>query len=308
MSGRGLQEQSRSGPIVKYDTDHAPGDAQTAASNVAPGSALSNYWELDVADKRGTFHYSAYRPSFFLPVQWTKSIDQFPMSPTRGVATKLPVYQHVEGELQLSMRSKLLENILLPGADLWLAYTQQSMWQMWNGTQSSPFRETDYQPELIYVVPVPTSWQHGPRGWRWRMVQLAVVHQSNGQPDPLSRSWNRAYGEIGLEHDSLIANFRFEQRLDAGGQQDDNPDIVHYLGRSEMQVGWRPGQSTASMVWRPAPGGRGSVQLHWTYPVNAERPDGPRWYLQVFQGFGETLQDYNFRQTSIGLGFTIFKL
>jgi len=140
------------------------------------------------------------------------------------------------------------------------------------------------------------------------MVQLAVVHQSNGQSDPLSRSWNRVYGTIGLEHDNFIANFRLEQRLDAGGQNDDNPDIVHYLGRSEIQLTWLPGRSTASMIWRPAPGGRGSVLLRWTYPVSTERHDGPRWYLQTFQGYGESLLDYNFRQSSVGFGLTIFKL
>src|SRR5690606_35396031 len=109
-----------------------------------------------------------------------------------------------EAKIQLSLRSKVLEDVLLPGADLWVAYTQQSMWQLWNPAQSAPFRNTDYQPEVIYVVPTPAGWQNLPLGWSWRMAQFGMVHQSNGQPDPLSRSWNRLYASVGLERKDLV--------------------------------------------------------------------------------------------------------
>jgi len=290
-------------------TAAAAGMAQPTPGLRPSGSLLSAAWELDDADKRGTFHFTPYRPTFFLPLHWSRSINQFPSTPTRGVATHLPNYQHDEGELQLSMRTKLLQDTVLPGADLWLAYTQQSMWQIWNSAYSSPFRNTDYEPELIYVVPTPASWQQLPLGWRWRMSQLAVVHQSNGQSDPLSRSWNRVYGVIGFENRSVIATLRVEDRIGAeGGQNDDNPDIVHYLGRVETQLTWAPGPSVTTLKWRASLGGRGSVLLRWTYPLSTKRPDGPRWYLQAFEGFGETLLDYNFRQTSLGVGLTIFRL
>jgi phospholipase A1 len=283
--------------------------AQSPPEPQPSGSPLSSAWELDRADKRGTFAYSPYRPTYFLPLQWSRSINQFPSSPTRASASRLPAYQNVEAELQLSMRTKLLQDTVLPGADLWLAYTQLSMWQIWNGAYSSPFRNTDYQPELIYVVPTPSSWQQLRLGWRWRMSQVAVVHESNGQPDPLSRSWNRVYGLIGFENHSVSATLRVEDRIGAAdGRRNDNPDIVHYLGRVETQLTWAPGLSATTVQWRPSLGGRGSVLLRWTYPLRAKRPDGPRWYLQAFEGFGETLLDYNFRQTSLGFGLSIFKL
>ena len=51
----------------------------------------------------------------------------------------------------------------------------------------------------------------------------------------------------------------------------------------------------------------GSVQLEWTYPVYRDQPNGLRWFLQAFRGYGETLTDYNFRQTSFGAGVTFLQ-
>lgn len=271
-------------------------------------SDMNRYWELTQSDKRGTFNYTGYRPNYFLPVREMRVVNRHPSSPTRGTVANLPDYQHGETKLQLSLRSKLMENALLPGADLWVAYTQQSMWQLWNKRESAPFRNTDFQPELIYVMPPPAAWQGMPFGWTWRMAQVGLVHQSNGQPGELSRSWNRVYGSVGLEKGRMSAALRLETRLEkSNGQSDDNPDITRYLGHVETQLTWSPGRSTASLQWRPSLKGKGSLQLDWTYPVYNDRPDGLRWYLQGFQGFGETLLDYNVRQTSLGVGLTLFK-
>ena len=275
-----------------------------AAATAHPGGALSGYWELGPADKRGEFNYTAYRANFFMPLRLMNHVNQEPTSPTYGRASGLVEYQRDESEIQLSLRTKLSQNLLLPGADLWVAYTQQSMWQMWNFAQSAPMRDTNYQPELIYVVPTPASWQLLPQGWIWRMSQLGLVHQSNGQFDPLSRGWNRIYAVLGADTDQFNATLRLEKIL---GTASDNPDIAHYLGHVQAELGGVLGRATLNLLWRPAPGGHGSAQLEWTYPVFEDRPDGLRWYALLFEGYGATLIDYNFRQISLGAGLTIFK-
>jgi len=112
-----------------------------------------------------------------------------------------------------------------------------------------------------------------------------------------------------VEHGDVMATWRLEQRLDGfeATSKDDNPDIVHYLGRTQFRVGWTPGLSTASLTWRPSLAGRGSVQLDWTYPLSQRQSDGVRGYVQLFQGYGESILDYNFRQTSLGLGLSLIK-
>ncbi|MFN3416922.1 MAG: phospholipase A [Caldimonas sp.] len=281
-----------------------------ASASATPGTGLwSRYWELERADKRGTFRFQTYRPNFLLPVHHTSRVNQNPSSPTRPSPDNLPDYRHLGAKLQLSIRTKLFEGLLLPEGDLWFGYTQQSLWQVWNPRESAPFRSTDYEPELIYVAPVPGPLRHLPGGWQWRMAQLGLSHQSNGQAEPLSRSWNRVYLGAGLERGEVGLLARVLRRLPESSDDDDNPDLTRYRGRADLALTWVPGRATASLLYRSnlREIDRGALQLDWTYPVDPSNPRGLRWYVQLFHGYGETLLDYNVRQTSLGLGLTLFE-
>lgn len=273
------------------------------------GGLWSKFWELERADKRGTFNFLTYRPNFLLPVHYTSRINRSPTSPTPGREGSLPAYKRIEAKLQLSLRTKIVQSLLLPDADLWFGYTQQSLWQVWNKQDSAPFRSTDYEPELIYVLPVPRPYGELPGGWRLSMLQAALAHQSNGQTEPLSRSWNRVYVAAGLERGEYSLLGRILRRLPEDRDDDDNPDLTSYRGRGDIALTWTPGRATASLLYRTTLRDlrRGALQLDWTYPVDSDKPDGLRWYVQVFTGYGETLLDYNFRQTSVGLGLTLFE-
>ncbi len=274
----------------------------------AASSLLSRYWELDDEDKRGTFNFTGYKPNYVLPVHKTSRINRGPQSPTQAEVSR-PDYRTVEAKFQLSLRTKVAQDFGLPNADVWLAFTQQAMWQIWNGKDSKPFRNTDYEPELIYVVPTPKGLRNLPFGWQWRFGQVALAHQSNGQSDPLSRSWNRVYLGAGFEKGNLSLTTRLLHRLKEDVETDNNPDLIGYRGRGEFQLNWTPGIATASLLYRSTLKSThfGATQLEFTYPVMRDAPNGLRWYLQAFSGYGETLTDYNFRQTSVGAGLTFLQ-
>jgi phospholipase A1/A2 len=270
-------------------------------------SFLSRTWELERVDKRGTFEFSSYRPSYFLPVHWVDSINRTPTSPAPGrTVTSLPPYKTVESKLQLSFKTKLAQGIGPLDSDLWFAYTQQALWQLWSGNISTPFRSVDYEPEVIVTGPVPAQWQDLPllsnAGWKFRMLNAGLVHQSNGQTQPSSRSWNRLYLLAGFERDNATLMFRASHRLRE--TDSDNPDIATFLGRAEIMGLWRVGTQTLSARARHAmkSGGKGSAQLDWQFPLAGENLKG---YVQVFSGYGETLLDYNYKNTSVGLGVTL---
>ena len=135
-----------------------------------------------------------YQAVYVLPVSWRQNINANPCSPNpancaSGAGSN---YQHTEVKFQVSLKTKLWQDILGSPLDLWAAYTQQSFWQLYDAANSRPFRETDYQPEAWLTLPLSL----GPQWLQWRMINLGMVHQSNGQSDPLSRSWNRVYATL----------------------------------------------------------------------------------------------------------------
>lgn len=300
-----------------------PGSAVTQAAAVpeapaadapVPQTALSTLdtaWELSPQTQRGRFIVRTYEPNYLLPLHSTSALNRDPGSPTHLAAAAPAGYKNTEAKFQISLRTKVADDLLLPDASLWFAYTQRSLWQVWNRRDSAPFRSTDYQPEAIYVVPVPDRvGKLLPWGWRWQMAQVGFAHQSNGQSDPLSRSWNRVYVGAGLTKGEMSLQWRLNHRLHEKVSDDDNPDLTDYLGTNELRLAWLPGKATAALNWHlnVHDASRGAWQFDYSYPVDGQQPQGLRWYLQLFTGYGETLLDYNHRQTSIGLGFAVFQL
>ncbi|MCE9657081.1 MAG: phospholipase A [Burkholderiales bacterium] len=268
------------------------------------GEYLDQFWELTPERKRGIFNFDGYRPSYFLPVHATSRANSSPTSPAPGHSGQLPDYRDIEAKLQISVRTKLVEGLVLPNADLWFAYTQQSLWQLYSGDISRPFRATDHEPELFYVVPTGYAL---PGGIRFQMAGIGIAHQSNGQSLPFSRSWNRVYAMAGLERGDFALTARQNWRMHESDGKDDNPDLTDYRGRTELLGIWTPGFMTLSGLWKTNfKAHRGSLQLDWTMPVSRKDPKGLRWYAQVFTGYGESLIEYNFKQTSLGAGVTLF--
>ena len=84
---------------------------------------------------------------------------------------------------------------------------------------------------------------------------------------------------------------------------------MSYIGRGALSMNWVSGHTISSLTWRTSLSQlhQGLIQLDLTHPVFADNPDGLRWYLQLFSGYGETLLDYNHRQNRIGLGLSLFQ-
>lgn len=282
-------------PVIVDQAISAPPTEHIAAAD----SFLGKRWELDGGAKKGTFRFREYKPVYILPLHYSNNLNQSPTSPAPGHSVLAPVpVGSSEVKYQLSFKSKLWENTVGDNGDLWFAYTQQSHWMLYDRQVSSPFRETNYEPELIFSLRTDADVA----GMKWRMLNLGLAHQSNGRGLPLSRSWNRIYAQFGLERDNLALLVRPWLRLPESSEKDDNPDITRYMGNGDILLNYRHGENTYAALGRYSLStGHGALQLSWAFPI-ARTLKG---YVQVFSGYGESLVDYNHNQTSIGFGLSL---
>ena len=85
--------------------------------------------------------------------------------------------QDFESQFQLSLKMPLAIGLFNGRMDLYGAYTNRSFWQVFAHQDSSPFRETDHEPEAW--LSFRTRWQLF--GFTGRIMQLGFSHQSNGR-------------------------------------------------------------------------------------------------------------------------------
>lgn len=263
-------------------------------------SPLSQQYDLDKNNENGVFSIREHEPMYIMPAWYRSSPNYTPSTPTRGVAIDAVHTQQkrIETKMQISLKTKIAEDLFGTHADLWAGYTQQSNWQVYNrGKKSAPFRNSDYAPELFLTQPVKANL---PFGGKLRMLGVGYIHQSNGQSRPLSRSWNRIYAMAGMEWGKLSVIPRVWARLDPGADKDDNPDIMHYMGYGDLRIAYQFNNKHAlSSTLRYNPKhSKGAVQLNYTFPIKGNL----KGYVQGFYGYGESLIDYNHKQKGIGLG------
>ncbi len=274
-------------------------------ANVGRGSLLDSRWELAKDSKRGIFNFRAYKPVYLLPAFWTSDVNDTPRSENpRNTVTTPQNLSDLETKFQLSFKTKFAENLFGDNGDLWGAYTQSSRWQVYNADASRPFRETNYEPEVLLVFRNGYSLL----GWRGRMAAVGINHQSNGRSDPLSRSWNRLMFNVGLDREDWALMIRPWFRI-SDGNDDDNPAIDDYMGRGDVTLTHLRGRNEFSLMARHSLRGgdrsHGALQFNWGFPVT-RRTDVPmRGHFQVFHGYGESMIDYNHKATYVGLGISL---
>jgi len=259
-------------------------------------SYFSHLWELEPETRRGKYSLTPHNSNYILPYSYNSS----PNYEAVRAADPEADLKYEEVTFQLSLKVKVWEDIFSQKADLWVAYTQRSFWQFYNFEDSSPFRETNYEPELLLNL----RTDYRLLGLRGRFINVGFNHQSNGQSEPLSRSWNRIVANAGFERGNFSLLLKGWYRIPESVENDDNPNIEDYLGYGEVWgfYFWK-GNRFGIMLRNNLHfhENHGAVQLEWSFPI-VKQVGG---YLQYFNGYGESLLDYNHRVNRIGIGFIL---
>ncbi|WP_300919151.1 phospholipase A, partial [Helicobacter rodentium] len=202
--------------------------------------------------------------------------------------------KQVETKFQISIKKILLDDLFAKDLDLYFAYTQQSFWQLYDNQNSRPFRESNYEPSLYLSYPLDKYDLFFDR------VDFGYVHQSNGGDLNNSRSWDRLFVEGIYSYENFTMALKAWYRIPESADKDDNPDITKYLGYGELTFGylWNKHLLTTTLRNNLRGDNKGSILLDYSYPIYKNL----YLYLQFFNGYGESLRDYNNSINRFGVG------
>jgi phospholipase A1 len=251
-----------------------------------------------------------HKPNYFMPFTYQSEINQEEQERFySGLASEEDTeydnaeFEHYEFVFQLSVKYIVAENILGKFSSLAVAYTNKSFWQSYNKSVSAIFRETNHEPEIILGFKPDVKWSDH--------MTLAFNHQSNGQVGNLSRSWNRIIMSTAKVWPNRILNVRALYRMPETSKADpndpsdnDNPDMDDYLGYGDVFYLRKFGEHSVGATVRNNLNfdeNKGAIELDWTFPL----PGKLKGFVQYFNGYGESLIDYNQYQERIGIGIKI---
>lgn len=259
--------------------------------------ALRQRLTLERNSQYNPFVMTPHRRNYIMPVSWWSNRQW--NDPDKEDDN----LDSTEVKFQLSIKMPLATNVF-DHYNIFFAYTQVSFFQVYNGENSRPFRETNYMPELFVTRTV--DWQFGPVDSE--LIAFGYVHESNGRDMPTSRSWDRLFATYVARTGSYYWSLRSWWRIPEDKKKtpdavkgDDNPDIEKYLGNFELNIARPFGNHVVELMWRNnlrSGNNRGAAQVDYTFPISSRF----KGIFQVFSGYGDSLINYDDYENRISLG------
>lgn len=276
----GIPKPKRTNPEIQLDT----------------GNLIQNRMIETDAALNSPFAVVFYKPNYLLPFYNTGSTYN---SVYAGYLPENKPLNHKEVKFQLSVMLPVWENIMGSCTSLMTAYTQLSYWQPY---RSRGFvRETDYEPEVFLSNQIDYPiWNN----FKLNLLNLGFVHQSNGFGTELERAWNRLYLSCLVSSENWLLILRPWFVLRDATYKRQNSDLAHYLGYEEITIAYKYLEHVVSLETRntfESSFKRAGLTLSWSFPL----VDYVKGYVQLFNGYGQSLIEYNHRTTSVGVGISL---
>jgi phospholipase A1 len=187
----------------------------------------------------------------------------------------------------------------LAGDYLFFAYTYRALWSI--TAESAPFKDSSHNPEIFVDIDNKGTAKIG---------QIGVEHESNGKGGEDSRSWNRIYWEPRLVYrrkegkmlgfDTFTLHIKGWVKLRE--ELSDNPDILDYYGNGELTAKFYSEENQLALKGRKGlKKDYGNIQVEFMRRIT----DNLCLYAQLWNGYGESLLDYNKRSTRYGVGLAL---
>jgi len=210
---------------------------------------------------------------------------------------KKPTKWNSDAKFQISVRHRVTNSTLPFKTYLFLTYTQKAFWDVFQ--ESFPFRDLNFNPTLgIGKALVRHNRFLG-------TLSFQFEHESNGKDGEDSRSWNKVSFAT-----YFTLNDRWALQTKAwvpivDGQN--NKDIVKYSGWGLLAMDYSSPKrkyNIGCVVTK-----RGGVNLNANIELNLSvrlfSDDNQYLFLQYYNGYGESMLDYNKYRQLIRLGVVI---
>ena len=186
---------------------------------------------------------------------------------------------------------------------LYGAYTQDMFWDLFK--DSNPFKTIDYNPDFFWRFESGNNFADDLNTGFLDYIQLGLFeHKSNGSDGTNSRGWSRSYLQAQISAGDFL-NFGLNAKYFYLYLTGDNPNIANYIGSFETKVFLKLRDPDLKIDYEElyasfgAGGGMNGFDFSkgWQeYGLKIRllfsriRP-----YLQVWNGYGENILDYNQR-------------
>jgi len=266
------------------------------------------------ASQNNDFVITPHKQNYILPFTHNDKPNQKPWANQQSYPGIDKPVQHSEAKLQISLKVPLnYDDLFLPNDGLYFGFTLKSFWQVYNDDVSAPFRDTNYRPEMFYQAPLPY------KKWGGTFItRLGFEHESNGRSQYLSRSWNRVYVGLGFQKDNWLVYAQPWYRLPEDEKEndgdpdtppppegDDNPNIDDFLGHYELHAVYSyENYELSTMARQNFSSGKGAIETNFSFPLWGRL----KGMVQFYNGYGESLIDYDHRVQRIGVGILLTDL
>lgn len=276
------------------------------------GTCINGYSQDDILDSVDIEMYrSMYNAPFYVRQQIdmteekvTKLIDRqpsFAVYRDSYFVTGVPLNKKItnntaDATFQLSIRQRLTKSVLPFNTFLYLTYTQKTFWNLYS--ESSPFRDTNYNPGLglgKYII-------HNNKLVGSAFLQ--IKHESNGRDSLESRSWNYiSFAGKYFFNMRLSVDFELRAAYVDGGE---NKDLLKYRGYGVFSVDYI---DRNDRIWLSADINPrrhfGSANVNLNLGLKISKRSNQYLYAQFYSGYAENLLDYKQYSCYFRLGFCI---
>lgn len=206
-----------------------------------------------------------------------------------------PTKYNSDVKFQLSIRQIVTNSVLPLKTYLFFTYSQLAYWDIFQ--ESLPFRDLNFNPTLgvgKYLV-------HNNRYIGG--IALQLEHESNGKDGDASRSWNKiSFGSnLYFQRSWMIQTKLWIPIVDG----ENNKDIVKYKGWGFIGANYRYKDCYFGAVLTKRGGWNLNHNLQLSMSYKHSKEANQYLFIEYYNGYGESLLDYNQFRHRIRVGFVI---